>query len=186
MKDELMFIMTKFNIKKEDLGRYLLEDIKEEIEKIKDFNDFRLWLKDNFNNLETKYLRGVDKFLFLSSQYVSAQTPALALSELEKKAHDLASKLIDCFPFHARDVLRDEKYKFEYSIFSEGEREGERVFSIKETNILDRINTNEYYDMVQDRFKLESRLLQVYKSETKKLLAPKKKINNILAQKRKE
>ena len=138
--------------------------IVDDVREIEDKKKFIELMKESTNNVRLDYKNALQKLEELKKMYNEKYNSQLELPVLQQKAYDLANKIIQCFTFSNRDVFLDEKFDFSIIVRIDTR---ECVFNGKETYILDKINKKEYYDLCQDRKRLEMSLFEIYKKEAK-------------------
>jgi len=67
MLDKVEYIKSIFKIDSDN--PYIVTDIAEELSKIDDFNNFRIWIKINLNHFDAQYMNPFHKFTFLIRLY---------------------------------------------------------------------------------------------------------------------
>ncbi len=86
MQELIKYISDILNIKTESV--YTIQDMTEELSKVKDIVAYRSYIKDNLNNFD--YKTGFQKFVLLTQQYLQLEYVAVN-PETEKEAEQIRS-----------------------------------------------------------------------------------------------
>ena len=165
MDNFLKWICMFLNI--EATNEFLVEDIIFELSKLKskDFINFKEFIKANVNNYDLKYKNNLQKFYELKKMYLLEKNKHI-FEGLEKKAHDLATKITDAFDYETQEIILRNNFDFKNVMLGD-----KPCFDKKELYIIGKRDKQRIYQLIRfGRSYLKDELLQIYKKEANKII----------------
>ncbi len=165
MQELIKYIADILNIKTE--SAYTIQDMTDELSKIKDIVAYRSYIKDNLDKID--YKTGFQKFIILTRDYLLLEYAA-STPELSNFSKELTKKVKSSI----WGVLYDKK-----ELWWHGRDFGDYGFTEEEERILKKIGTTKEINRINDDGRLESEILMASKEDN--VLPPYKDLTNRLS-----
>ena len=91
MQELIKYIADILNIKTESV--YTVQDMTEELTKIKDIAAYRSFIRDHINSIDVDYKTGFQKFILLTQKYIEMENDAMYKLEAVQFAKTLLGKV---------------------------------------------------------------------------------------------